>query len=200
MKTLPLLFTGCLVILINGCQKESAERKTGDILPPGRFGLVVDDTKFDDFRMTSLEIHSMPSDTISYDWNENRHSETMFLLNGMRQGQLIVIASRIVDPASSNTLIYVTFRIKSKGREGVRADGSMSLGGNLASGQSWIFAVSSNTKLADFIQMTATNGVYDTEKALEIGRVDEKRVTLMVGEKKRDKTRFDILPALESPK
>jgi hypothetical protein len=141
--------------------------------------LVIDDiVKDETFRVAVLRVSSTRAATLSID-GQDAHAAGELLMPGagkLREGRAIFLASRTTNSSNTNTLIQVSFQVKSEG-----GDGEMSIQGDVQSGGTTVYTISTNTQLAGFLSVTGTNGNYPLETPLEIGRVNGTAVTLTVG-------------------
>src|SRR5271169_6440943 len=176
MKTSRLLVGGLLAaVTLCGCRQRSTVAPAA-----GTFQLVVDDLVKDGrFRVASLKVISPQPATLSVE-TAGAHAGGDLLISSvdkLRAGQLLVTASRVAGQDLTNALIQASLQVKLEG-----GDGGMLIHGSFQSEISpSSFQVSRETKLDDFLNMTAKNGTYPLDVPLEIGRLDGKPIKLTVG-------------------
>ena len=165
MRISRLLFPVGLAVAFYGCQQRSA-----NTVPSGSFRLVVDDMLKDEtFRVASLKVSSVQPGTLSVDMEGSSVASVLPVStpDGLREGRAFFIASRATDSTTTNAFMATSLQVKVEG--------------GTSGGCTTDHHTSKSDKLADFVSMTAKNGIYPLDTPLEIGRIDGKAVTLTVG-------------------
>jgi len=176
MKISRLLVGGLLAaVTLCGCRQRSTVAPAA-----GTFQLVVDDLVKDGrFRVASLKVISPQPATLSVE-TAGSHAGGDLLISSadkLRAGQILVTASRVAGQDLTNALIQASLQVKLEG-----GDGGMLIHGSFQSEIApGVYEVSPETKLDDFLSLTAREGTYPLHIPLEIGRLDGKPITLTVG-------------------
>ena len=160
-----LLLAGCC-LLSAGCQREAA-------IPSDSFRLTVErEINSSDFVVSLLKIHVPHNASISVA-SEFSHCMTTLAdsptdTDAPRDGQVALAASRIAQ--KGDTFAYIQIFI------GAKARGSSGYTGGTAGN-----SVPAATTLDAYFSISATSGDYKLDTPVEIGRLDGKPVTLVVG-------------------
>ena len=158
-----LLLAGCC-LLAAGCQREAA-------IPSDSFRLTVEPViPYPYFVVSLLKIHVPHNAYISV---SSKYSHCMTTLadsptDAPRDGQVALAASRIT--RKGDAFAYIQIFIGAK-----PSNGSGYTGGTAGN------SVPAATTLAAYFSISATNGDYKLDTPVEIGRLDGKPVTLVVG-------------------
>jgi hypothetical protein len=165
LRAFPLLLAvGCL--LSAGCHREAA-------IPSDTFRLTVEKVITDqNVAVSLLKIHVWHNASISVGSGQSHCIVNLANSpeDAARDGQVAFSASRITRPGDDSAYIQTLIRTES-------------LSG-FAGGPS-INPVPAATTLDSFISISATSGDYKLDTPLEIGRMDGKPVTLVVGKPDR---------------
>ncbi len=165
LRAFLLLFVGCC-LLSAGCQREAA-------IPADGFRLTVEHTITEhDIVVSLLKIHVPHNASISV---AGEHSSCMVNLadspgDAPRDGQVVLAASRIARQGDAFASILAHIAPKS-------GKGSNFTGGITTSS----ISVPVAKTLDAYFSVSATSGDYKLDTAVEIGRLDGKPVTLVVG-------------------
>jgi len=166
IRAFPLLLAGCC-LLSAGCHHEAA-------IPSDSFRLTVDRVITDQNVVVSLlKIHVWHNASISVG---SEHSHCIVNLanspeDAARDGQVALSASRIITRQGDDTAYIQTF---------IRTESSAGSAGGPS-----INPVPAATTLDSFFSVSATSGDYKLDTPVEIGRLDGKPVTLVVGKPDR---------------
>jgi hypothetical protein len=173
-KYITLGLVASMLFLAGSCTSPHAT--IADAVPAGSFRLVVDDAANDgNFRIASLKIWSLQPGRFSVGIEGSGRCYGDFLASAtdkQREGQVLLVASRATDSRTTNAYILAGLQVKAESRDG---------GMLLESSCCRTYYPSLATSLADFVSMTAKDGVYPLDTPLEIGEIDGKPVSLIVG-------------------
>jgi hypothetical protein len=173
MKKSRILFSICLALAACGCHLQAA-----DTVPSGSFRLVVSDMAKDEtFRIASLKILSLQSGRFSVGTEGEGRAYGDFSASPtdkLQEGRVLFIASRMTDSRTTNAYILARLQATGTGKDG---NGGMLFQSSFEG----MYYPSLDTKLAEFANMTAKDGIYPLDTPLEIGQIDGKPVTLTVG-------------------
>ncbi len=120
-------------------------------------------------RVALVTIHTANAGSISVDEDGGHNSAALpdTNLNGLREGTVALIASRVAPPGNGDIYIQTLFR-------------TQTLNGTYVGGPS-TYPFPRATQLADEFTITAKNGDYPLNTPIEIARFGGKPVTLTVG-------------------
>jgi hypothetical protein len=158
-----LLFAICCLSSA-GCRRPTAEYVPGD-----SFRLTLQDIiTQEDVKISLLTIDVVRPASISVSTDSGYQSGALpdAPEGVVRQGQVVLSASRVVCPHDKQVCVQVTIVEKS----------AVGWAGGPA-----IYSVPSDTKLGTFFTVSATSGVYKLDAPLTIGQLQGKPVTLVVG-------------------
>jgi len=162
-----------MAVFFCGCKQRST-----DAPATVGFRLEVDDMIKDEaVRLVSLKVFLMQPAKLWFGEGDSGVGGELLMPNAdkLRERKVVLIASRVVDSHSTNTLIQVSLRSKAEG-----GDGGLLVEGSKWSGVTAAYPVSTNTKLDDFINVTTKSGDYPLDAPLEVGRIRGKPLTLTV--------------------
>lgn len=158
-----ILLSAVTSFLFVGCNRPSKTPITG-------YRLTVQDVATDtNARAVMLNIYAASAGSISVDEDGGHNSTTLPDPNadGLREGSVALIASRIVPPGDGDIFIQTLIRPQTPS-------------GNYAGGPS-INTLPRTTELDDHFTITAKSGDYPLDTPIEIARLRGKPVTLTVG-------------------
>jgi hypothetical protein len=163
MKTRHAILSGIALIAFAGCGRPAP-------IPPAGFRLTLQEVATDEnVRAALLTIHTESAGSISVD-EEGKHSSAILHepnASGFREASIAVIASRIAP--SGNGDIYIQTLIRPQTPNGAFAGGPST------------YSLQRATQLADFFRITAKNGEYPFDTAVEIAQLQGKPVTVTIG-------------------
>ena len=158
-----ILLVGCSLLFI-GCKREAA-------IPSDSFHLSVQSIITEgDLKVSLIKFHLPHSASISVD---SAHSHSSVSMQdapqgavGQRDGQVILSASRVAHVGDAFANIQTLIRLESD---------------HGSAGSPSVSYVPAATNLDAYFSVSATSGDYKLDTPVEIGRLDGKPVTLLVG-------------------